>query len=43
MLGIGYTDEIVHEINNDIETMRANKKIIIILERLYKDFDTIII
>ena len=41
-LGIGFTEEIADEINQNIDLMRANKKIINIIENLYKNFDSLI-
>jgi len=41
-LGIGFTEEIADEINENIAAMRANKKIINIIKNLYKNFDSLI-
>ncbi|MCL5795839.1 MAG: hypothetical protein M1338_05810 [Patescibacteria group bacterium] len=40
--GIGFTEEIADEINQNIAVMRANKKIINIIKNLYKNFDSLI-
>jgi len=41
-LGIGFTKEVSDEINNNIAIMRTNKKIINIIKKLYKNFDSLI-
>ncbi len=41
-LNIGFTEEAVNEINNDVNAMHANKKIIEIIKNLYKNFDSLI-
>ena len=41
-LSIGFTKEVSDEINNNIAVMRVNKKIINIIENLYKNFDSLI-
>jgi len=41
-LGIGFTEEIADEINQNIAVMKANKKIINIIKKLYKNFDSLI-
>lgn len=41
-LDIGFTNEVANEMNKNIATMRANKKIINILKNLYKNFDSLI-
>lgn len=43
ILGIGFTDKVADEINKDIVTMRANHKIVSILENLYKNFETLLV
>ncbi len=40
--GIGFSEEVAREINENISIMRANKKIIEILKNLYKKFDSLI-
>ncbi len=41
-LGIGFTEEITTEINENIAVMRADKKIINIIKNLYKNFYSLI-
>jgi len=41
-LGVGFTEEAASEINENIAKMKANKKIINIIENLYKNFDSLI-
>lgn len=41
-LGIGFTEEVANEMNENIAVMRANKKIINIIKKLYKNFDSLI-
>ncbi len=41
-LGIGFTEEVTSEINENIAKMKTNKKIIKIIENLYKNFDLLI-
>ena len=41
-LGIGFTEEIANEMNDNIAVMRANKKIVNIIKNLYKNFDSLI-
>ncbi|HHD92209.1 MAG TPA: hypothetical protein ENL06_01115 [Candidatus Portnoybacteria bacterium] len=42
VLGIGFTEEIANEINQNLAVMRTNKKIIDIIKNLYKNFDLLI-
>ena len=41
-LGIGFSNEVALEINENIAKMKANKKIINILKNLYKNFDALL-
>ncbi len=41
-LSIGFSEEATSEINENVSTMRDDKKIINILERLYKNFDALV-
>lgn len=41
-LGIGFTDEVADEINDNIAIMKANKKIIDTIKGLYNNFDSLI-
>jgi len=40
--GVGFSEDAVQEINENIVIMRANKKIIEIIKNLYKNFDSLI-
>jgi hypothetical protein len=42
ILNIGLTEEVADEINHNIALMRANKKIINIIENLYKNFENLL-
>lgn len=41
-LGIGFTEKVADEINQNIAVLRTNKKIIDIIKNLYKNFDSLI-
>ncbi len=42
VLSLGFTEEVVVEINQNIAIMKNNKKIIDIIKKLYKNFDSLI-
>lgn len=42
ILSIGFTKEVADEINQNLALMRANKKIINIIENLYKNFESLL-
>jgi hypothetical protein len=41
-LGIGFPEEIIDEINQNVAVMKTNKKIIDIIENLYKNFENLL-
>lgn len=41
-LAVGFTNDIAYEINKNIITMSTNKKIVNIIKKLYKNFDSLI-